>query len=108
MVSTENNGKELVARSARHETGDSLRGILDLRQEAGALVSGSRRLCNSRLDVAEIDVFVTQVGYSRGEPGIANRRRTHVNTAAPRAKVESGSDHGNLVTKRLRRHGRQG
>ena len=108
VVSTENDREELVASGTRHESGNPLRCVLDLRQEPGVLVSGGGRLRHGRLHVPEIHVVVAEVGDARRQPRIPNRGRPHVDPTTAGPQVEGGADDGHFVTKGLRRHGRQG
>ena len=72
------------------------------------LVTGVRRLCDRSLDVAQVHVLVAELPETRCQPRVANRRRTHVNTAAPGAEVERGADDGDFAAGWLKRHGEQG
>ena len=81
--------------------GNALAHRTNLREESCAFVT---RLCcfGSRgLDIAEIDRLVTDLLQPRIQTGIANGRRSHVNTAPPGAEVERRTDYGDLVTRRL-------
>ena len=72
------------------------------------LVARRRRLRDRRLHVAEVDVLVAQLGDSRIQTGIADRRGTHVNAPSSGSQIERGADDGHFVTNGLQRHGGQG
>ena len=107
MVTAEHKRDECVSRRLGNELGDVPTRLLDLRQEAGVLVDDGSRLGHSRAHVSAIDVLVAELGNARGKAGVPNRRRTHVNAAAPGAEVERGADNGNFAL-RLHVHGGQG
>ena len=62
VVTTEHDGNEPVARCTPHELRDPLRGLLDLGQKAGMLVSGLRCFCDSSFDVSQVHVLVSELG----------------------------------------------
>jgi hypothetical protein len=70
------------------------------------LVADVRRLRDSRLDVPEVDRLEAELLDSRIEAGVADRRRAHVDAAAPRTEVESRADDRDPAWRsRLQRHG---
>ena len=80
MVSSQDDREEVLPDCALDQPRDSLAGVLDLREEARLLVADCGRLGHRRLDVAQIDVLVAEIGDPSGQARVPNRRRTHVNT----------------------------
>ena len=97
MVSAEHDRNEAVPRRVADELGDVPARLLDLREEAGLLVHDRRRLRDRSADVAPVDVLVAELDDPRGEAGVPNRGRTHVNTATPGAQIEGRADDGDFA-----------
>src|SRR5919202_1759036 len=74
------------------QVGDSFASLLDLRKETNALVPHGARLCDRCGDVAPVLTATPEVLDPRFQPGVADRRGTHVDTAAPRTEIESRAD----------------
>ena len=81
---------------------DQLTGVVDLGQEARALVPQCGRLGNRGFDVPLVADGVTQADESLLEPGISDRRRPHVDATPPLPEVERRTDDRDLP---LRAHG---
>ena len=107
VVAAEDDRNRPVAGGIRHELGDVSARLLDLRQEAGVLVAGVDGLRHRRADVAAVGVGIAEALDPGVEPGVADRGRAHVDTAAPGPEVEGGPDDRDLPAW-LHRHGRQG
>jgi hypothetical protein len=87
---------EACARVVRDESSDSFTRRLDLRKETSLLVAYGGGFGHGSLDVPAIDDLMAELSDPGGEAGVANRRRTHVNTAAAGAEVERRTDDGHL------------
>ena len=83
-------------------------GFLDLRQETSMFVTRRRGLGDRRRHVPEVDTPMSDRLQPSIEPRIPDRRGAHVDAAPPGAEVEGSADHGNGMTRRLHRRGRQG
>jgi hypothetical protein len=93
VVTAEHQRQMTVANGPGHELGHALTGLLDLIEIAHALVSDAGRLGHRGLDVAQVEASDSKLHQPSREPGVANGRRTHVDTPTSRAEVEAGADH---------------
>src|SRR5581483_11072968 len=88
------------------EPGEPVAEIEDLIEVAGTRAAHRRRLDDGRDDVAGVgDPRSQLLGELLLEAGIADRRRPHVDAAAPGAEVERRADDGNLTGGLLHAHG---
>ena len=55
-------------------------------------IADLRRLRHARLDVAPVDAGPAEPGDPLLQAGVADRRRAHVDAAAPGAEIEPGAD----------------
>ncbi len=101
MVSAEHEGH----RSARSDLGDArcdqLARVVDLGEEARALVPQRGGLGHGGLDVPLVAHGVPETDESLLEPRVPDRRRPHVDAASPLPEVERRADDRDL---RLRVH----
>lgn len=108
MVAAENERRLSPQPRLLDELRDAIAEREDLRQETRAPIVDRERLCNRRLDVAEI---VRHEAERRSELlrelGVANRRWPHVNASATGAEIERCADQSHMPLLRLHAHGRK-
>jgi ubiquinone/menaquinone biosynthesis C-methylase UbiE len=97
VVATENERKRTASCRLRNTAGYELARVVDLRQEAGALIAERCRLGDSRLHIAFVPNLVAQALEPLLETGIADRRRAHVDTATALPEVERSPDDRDLA-----------
>jgi hypothetical protein len=101
VIASEHEWQIAVPRCAFDERSDLCPSLPELREEACALVFDLGCLGNGRLDVAEIDGVVADIVQTRLESRVADRGRSHVHAAPPRAEIERGADQGDFVNRWL-------
>jgi len=104
VVATEDERKRTASCRLRNTAGYELARVVDLRQEAGALIAERCRLGDSRLHIAFVPNLVAQALEPLLETGIADRRRAHIDAAATLTEVERGADDRDLALP-FRNHG---
>src|SRR3984893_13927002 len=91
MVAAEHDRQRPLRERALDEVRDVPARALDLLQEAGVRVALVRCLGDRALDVAPVHRLVAKADEPLGDPGVANRRRAHVDASAPRAETGRGA-----------------
>ena len=108
MVAAEDERRLPVAPCLRDELRHTVAQLEDLREVAGLVVTLERRLCDGRLDVAEIVRLDAELlGQMLRNARVANRRGPHVDSPPAGAEVEGSADESHLPFGRLRGHGRK-
>ena len=74
------------------EPGDPSAGLEDLGEVARALVAERGRLLHGGLHVAAVLDLVAKPAKPLFQTRVADRRRSHVDTATPLAEIERGAD----------------
>ncbi len=105
MVAAEHERHEPLVGRVADEARDPLAGLHDRRQVPGRRVADVGRLRHRRADVAPVRHLVADVADARLELRVADRRRPHVDAAAPGPKVEPGPDDRHAAMCFSRAHG---
>src|SRR5205085_3903142 len=92
MVAAQDKRKAFLVGGAADQLRDVPARLEDLVQEARPLVTNVRRLGDMRAHVAPVVRVASERANALGEPRVADRRRPHVDAAAPGAEVECGSN----------------
>ena len=92
MVAAEHEGQRTVPRRLLDERGERGAGLQDLGQEPRPLVHERERLRLGRDDVAAVEDGERDLRQPLLEPGVADRRRAHVDAASGLAEVERRAD----------------
>jgi hypothetical protein len=95
VVAAEDEWQVAACLRSRDQVGDALAGRLDLVQEAGVLVAERDRLGHGRDDVPPVLADPPELGDPRVEARVADRRRSHVDAAAPLPQIERCPDDRN-------------
>src|SRR5436305_15111047 len=106
MVAPEDEWQRSAPGGVRHEPGQPVAEIQDLIQVAGVLVAHRRGLRDRRDDVAGVgDPNAELLPELLLETRIADRGRSHVDTAPTGTEIERCSDDGDLAQGLLDAHG---
>ena len=97
VVASEHERRQAVLGRRAHLPGDPLARLPDLGEEPGIRVAGIRRLADLRVDVAPVVAGNAQRGKPLPESRVPDRRRSHVDPAAPCAEIELGADDRHTV-----------
>jgi hypothetical protein len=99
VVAAEDEGQRPGGRLLDHLRRYARTRLFDLGEEACSLVVHGRGLGHGRLDVAVVPNHMSETDESLLQPGVANRRRPHVDAAAPLTEVERCTDDGDLTSR---------
>ena len=105
MIAAEHQRHLPLPTRRRNELRHTVAELEDLWQEARPVVARLGRLRDGRIDVAEVDGHDAELLFKvLLEPGVADRRRAHVDAAAARSEIERRPDQGHLALSRLHAH----
>ena len=104
MVAAEHERHETSSTALRHELGDPLAGLLDLREEPDTLVADGARLGNRRHDVTPVDTAPPELLDPSVEPRIADRRGPMSTPRRPAPRSSGGTDHRDRIHRALSNH----
>ena len=96
VVATEDERKRAALCRLRNAAGYELAGVVNLRQEAGALIAERCRLGDGSLHIAFISDLVAQALEPLLEARVSNRGRAHVDSATTLSEVERSADDRDL------------
>jgi hypothetical protein len=93
VVAAEDERQPTLGLRAGNSVGDAVARAEDLGEVARALVSDGSGLGDRRLHVAEIGAIAAELLDPRLQPGVPDRRGTHVHAASARTEIEGRPDH---------------
>ena len=92
MVAAEDDRRAPLLDRPGDRAGDPLAGLLDLVEEARLRAPARGRFRDDRVHVPPVIALDAELLETILEARVANRRRAHVDAAAPGAEVERGAD----------------